>query len=172
MAKADKISIRRLAAGDCDVIASAFAAQNWNKPAEQFERYLSECSRGKRAILLAEVGAEFAGYVTVDWEPEYGFFRERSIPEIADFNVLIKFRKRGVGTRLLNEAERLISERSEVAGIRVGLTADYGDAQRLYVKRGYIPDGRGFSQRGNLPKYGDTLIVDDDLTIAFTRSLR
>ena len=168
----DTIFIRQLARDDCSVIAAAFKIQNWNKPVELFDRYLSECSTGKRSILLAEVSKEFAGYVTVDWQPDYPFFKQRSIPEIADFNVLIKFQKRGVGTRLMEAAEEIISERSDMAGIRVGLTADYGNAQRLHIKRGYIPDGLGLSQRSKFLKYGDSLVVDDDLTIAFTKSLK
>ena len=35
------------------------------------------------------------------------------------------------------------AQRSDHAGIGFGLYADYGAAQRLYIKRGYIPDGRG-----------------------------
>ena len=167
------IRIRQLIRADCDAIADAFAAQNWNKPVEQFERYLDEFSTGKRDILLAEIDAEFAGYVTIDWKPEYAFFKERSIPEIADLNVLVKFQKRGIGSRLLDEAELLIlSQTYEIAGIRVGLTADYGSAHRLYVKRGYIADGCGISQLGRFLQYGDNVTLDDNLTIGFTKSLK
>jgi len=168
-----EIYIRHLCREDCSVISAAFAAQNWNKPVEQFERYLSECVDGKRNVVLAEINAEFAGYVTIDWKPEYAFFKERSIPEIADLNVLVKFQKRGVGSRLLDEAELLILYQTyEIAGIRVCLTADYGSAHRLYVKRGYIPDGCGVSQLGRFLQYGDNVTLDDDLTIGFTKSLK
>lgn len=168
-----EIHIRRLCREDCSVISAAFAEQNWNKPVEQFERYLTEYTDGKRDILLAEVNAEFAGYVTIDWQPEYAFFNERSIPEIADLNVLVKFRKKGIGSRLLDEAEPLTSFKScEIVGIRVGLTADYGSAQRLYVKRGYVPDGCGISQHGRFLQYGDIVTVDEDLVISFTKTLK
>jgi GNAT superfamily N-acetyltransferase len=168
-----EIYIRHLCREDCSVISAAFAAQNWNKPVEQFERYLNEFPTGKRDTLLAEIDGEFAGYVTIDWKPEYAFFKERSIPEIADLNVLVKFQKRGIGSRLLDEAEMLIlSQTYEIAGIRVGLTADYGSAHRLYVKRGYIPDGCGISQLGQFLQYGDDLKLDDHLTIGFTKSLK
>lgn len=41
-------------------------------------------------------------------------------------------------------AERLVAGRRRTAiGITVGLSDHYGPAQRLYAKRGYIPDGRG-----------------------------
>jgi hypothetical protein len=37
----------------------------------------------------------------------------------------------------------LVAERSDVVGLGVGLYPDYGTAQRMYVRRGYLPDGRG-----------------------------
>lgn len=172
MAICDDLSIRPLCAEDPTIIASAFTAQGWNKPVAQFERYLNESLSGKRDVLVAHVRDEFAGYVTIEWKPEYLPFRERSIPEIADLNVLMKFQKKGIGTRLMESAEDLISKRSDTAGIRVGLTSDYGAAQRLYFKRGYVPDGHGISQRGKFLVYGDTIVIDDDLTIGFTKALR
>jgi ribosomal protein S18 acetylase RimI-like enzyme len=53
--------------------------------------------------------------------------------EIVDFNVRPDLRRRGIGTRLMDEAEALIATRSPIAGIGVGLGLDYGPAQRLYV---------------------------------------
>jgi len=52
------------------------------------------------------------------------------------------------------------------------LTADYGGAQRLYIKRGYVPDGLGISQHGRFLLYGDIVTVDDDLTVGFTKILK
>jgi ribosomal protein S18 acetylase RimI-like enzyme len=86
-----------------------------------------------------------------------------------DFNVLIKRQRRGIGTALMDEAERRIAARSAVAGIGVGLTADYGAAQVLYCKRGYVPDGCGAIQRGQAIRYGEQILVDDDLVIYLTR---
>jgi hypothetical protein len=46
----------------------------------------------------------------------------------------------GIDTR----SERTAIEHGKnIMGIGFGLTADYGAAQRLYPKLGYIPDGRG-----------------------------
>src|SRR5256885_2277266 len=102
-----RVSIRQLDPADCVAIADAFAEQNWNKPTQLFERYLAECTNRKRAVLLAEVDGKFGGYVTVDCQPSYPVFEEQSIPEIADFNVLIRFQKQGVGTSLIEAAEKL-----------------------------------------------------------------
>jgi GNAT superfamily N-acetyltransferase len=165
------ILIRNITGGDCEPIEAAFARIGWTKPASLFRRYLTEQGTGSRIVLLAVAGNVFAGYVTVLWQSYYPPFKEGGIPEISDFNVLLHLRRQGTGSRLLDEAEGEISKRSPVAGIGVGLTADYGPAQALYVRRGYVPDARGIVQRGRRPVYGDTLTVDDDLCLYFTKVL-
>ena len=70
-----------------------------------------------------------------------------------------------VSAAAYDEAERVVSERSSVVGIGVGMYADYGTAQRMYVKRGYIPDGRGLFFRQDFVEPGQTVIVDDDLAL-------
>lgn len=168
----DDVSIRLLAAGDIPAITAAFSALGWHKPAVQYERYLAEQRRGKREILVSWQGTAFAGYVTVVWQSGYAPFRDAGIPEIVDLNVLPHLRRRGIGSRLLDEAERLIAERSPVAGIGVGLYADYGAAQRLYSKRGYVPDGRGLLYHGRHIRWGDRVVIDDGLILYFTKNLR
>jgi GNAT superfamily N-acetyltransferase len=122
-------------------------------------------------VLVAFVDQQFAGYVTVRWHSDYPAFRAADIPEIQDFNVLPVYRRQGIGTRLLDDAERIIARRSPVAGIGVGLYADYGAAQRLYVRRGYVPDGRGIFVNERCVQPGEQVIVDDDLVLYFTKTL-
>jgi hypothetical protein len=56
-----------------------------------------------------------------------------------------------VGNRSIQHVKHLFSKGAEVArrsgvvGIGVGLHPSYNAAQRLYVKRGYIPDARGIT---------------------------
>ncbi len=163
--------IRELAEADCPVIAAAFAAQGWNKPLSQYLAYHQESIQGKRTVLIAEESGVFAGYVTIVWESGYPPFRDASIPEIVDFNVLIAYRRRGIGAALLDEAERRIAQRSNMVGIGVGMTGDYGPAQILYVRRGYIPDGRGLFQDGRHLAYGEQVVVNDDLALYLTKLL-
>ena len=167
----EKISIRRMIVTDPEIITKAFAAQGWNKPLMQYRKYLSEQTDGTREILIAEAGGEFAGYLTIIWQSDFAAFGEKDIPEIVDFNVLVKFRNRGIGTKLMDAAENLIAEKYKTVGIRVGLTQDYGAAQKIYVRRGYIPDGLGISQNDCFLKYGDKITVDDDLNLSFTKNL-
>ncbi len=66
----------------------------------------------------------------------------------------------------MDAAEQLARERGIVTlSITVGLFDEYGPAQRLYGRRGYIPDGRG-PCRGQRPlSKGMQVIMDDDLII-------
>jgi GNAT superfamily N-acetyltransferase len=163
--------IRPLESRDVAPISAAFSAVGWNKPRAQYERYHAEQQSGLRTVFVAFVGGGFAGYVTVVWSPTYPPFRADKIPEIQDFNVLPPFRRRGIGTRLMDEAERKVSERSGVAGIGVGMSPDYGAAQRLYVLRGYVPDGRGLTRDGSPVRQGDEITVNDGLVLYLTKSL-
>ena len=167
----DGLAVRLLEAGDVSTIAAAVAAIGWNKPAAQYERYLAEQRRGDRVALVAFQGDEFAGYVTILWESGYVPFRDAGIPEVVDFNVLPQARRRGIGSRLLDEAERRVAERSAQIGIGVGMDRDYGAAQRLYVRRGYVPDGRGLTSHNRPVAWGETVTVDDGLALYFTKEL-
>ena len=164
-------SIRELSDVDAPLITRAFAAQGWDKPEDLYHRYCEQSTRGERVALVAEDEAGFAGYVTIEWNSGYSSFRAASIPEVVDFNVLMRCRRRGIGTALMDEAERLIGERSRVAGIGVCLHADYGAAQILYIRRGYVPDGRGIWQDNKQLEYGDHAIVNDDLVLFLTKLL-
>ncbi len=164
--------LRALESRDVAPIAAAFAALGWDKPASQYERYLQDQEAGRRVVLVAFVNDVFAGYLTVVWESGYPPFREENIPEIQDFNVLPPLRKQGIGTRLMDAAEQQIAEGGfAVAGIGVGMTPDYGAAQRLYVRRGYVPDGRGLVSEARFAQYGDVVRVDDGLVLYLTKNL-
>ena len=164
-------TIRLLEAQDIPLIADAFAELGWNKPTSQYERYFEEQQRDERTVLVAFQQEAFCGYLTICWTSHYPPFNAQDIPEITDFNVLPALRRQGIGSRLLDEAESRIAQRSPIAGIGVGLYADYGAAQRLYVKRGYVPDGQGLVYHDRHIHRGEQVVVDDDLVLYFTKIL-
>jgi GNAT superfamily N-acetyltransferase len=164
--------IRLLEVNDIPRIANAFKELGWNKPASQYERYLMEQALKARVVYVAFLDGEFTGYLTICWKSSYEPFRERNIPEIVDFNVLPRFRRMGIGTQLMDRAEHGIAKISSLAGIGVGMTPDYGAAQRLYILRGYIPDGRGLHWRNHHVHYHEDITVDDDLALYLTKELK
>ena len=167
-----KLLIRLLESKDIPEIASAFQQLGWNKPVSQYERYLMEQAQQIRDVYVAILKGEFAGYLTICWNSHYEPFQKEKIPEIVDFNVLPKFRRLGIGTQLMDEAENEIAKVSSIAGIGVGMTPDYGAAQRLYMLRGYVPDGRGLYYQDHYVRYGEQITIDDDLGIFLTKELK
>ncbi|WP_410769412.1 GNAT family N-acetyltransferase [Fontibacillus sp. BL9] len=165
------IFIRKISENDSILISNAFQEQAWDKPKALYDQYLTEQTNGERVTLVAESEGMFAGYVNVVWDSYYPPFREKNIPEINDFNVLLKYRGLGIGTRLMDAAEEIVRERSPIAGIGVGVFSDYGIAQVLYVKRGYIPDGKGIHDGQGYVKYGDSVVIDDDIVLYLTKRL-
>lgn len=165
------LSIRALSRDDPHILSEIFSSIGWNKPAQLFLRYLEECRGGQRVVLVAESDMQFAGYGTAVWHSPYVHFREREIPEIKDLNVLPAFRRQGIGTALMDVLESMIAERSTVVGIGVGLHADYGPAQRMYVLRGYVPDGRGAFYQDRPLRPAISVPVDDALVLYLTKGL-
>ena len=165
--------LRPLRSEDIAEVAAAFAAIGWGGKLEsQYARYLAEHEAGTRVTRFAFVGGVFAGYLNVLWRSNYPPFADAHIPEVNDFNVLPPYQRRGIGTALMDEAEQVIAARSAVAGIGVGMAAGYGAAQRLYVRRGYVPDGRGLMTHERPVIEGESVRVDDDLVLYFTKQLR
>ncbi|MEF2245818.1 MULTISPECIES: GNAT family N-acetyltransferase [unclassified Paenibacillus] len=164
--------LREINENDPITISNAFKEQGWDKPVAQYKRYINEQKNGERVTIIAEINGVFVGYLNVIWNSHYPSFREQNIPEISDFNVLIKYRGLGIGSQLMDKAEEVISRKSSIAGIGVGVFSDYGVAQVIYVRRGYIPDGKGLHNGHRYINYGDNVVIDDDIVLYFTKKLR
>lgn len=162
------ILIREMSVGDAAMMSAAFH----EKPAGQYEHYYAEMTAGRRVVLLGFLDEQFAGYLNVVWESGYPPFKASHIPEIVDFNVLDPFRRRGVGTKLMDRAEALVAERSSTIGLGVGLTYDYGAAQALYPRRGYILDGRGVFAHGRWLEENEETRLDYFIALYMTKDLR
>ena len=167
----EPVQIRLLREDDPPKIADAFMRIGWRKPEEQYQRYLQEQAAGSRTCLVAIVHGQFAGYLTLNWRPAYPGFAELNIPEIQDLNVLPEFRRKGIASRLLDQGEAQAARHCSVVGIGVGLHPGYNQAQQLYVKRGYVPDGRGITYQNRYVEEGAHVVLDDDLVLHFTKQL-
>jgi len=164
------IEIRRMRAEDAGMMREIFLMHGIRRPEDYYVRCWEENVAGVRVTLLAFWNGEYAGCVHLLERSGYPYFAENGIPEINDFNVIPPMRRQGIGDALLDAVEKIALEKYGIVGIGVGLTASYGQAQRLYARRGYIPDGRGVVYKGRPVPFGEQVPVDHDLNLFFTKT--
>ncbi|MDF2958515.1 MAG: acetyltransferase [Paenibacillus sp.] len=163
------IQIRQMTSEDIDVVYRVFDEHQIRKPRDYIAKCWEEHKLGVRITLLAFYEGRFAGSLHLLAKSHYPYFAENGIPEINDFNVIPTLRKRGIGNALMDSVEKIALERYGIVGIGVGLYESYGNAQRLYAKRGFIPDGRGIMYHQQPVTPGSQACVDDDLNLYFTK---
>ena len=142
MINPNQVKVRRMVAQDVEQIAQAFS--HMHKTLEQYEQYWQENVHSQRVTLIAEFEGCIVGYTNIVWQSDYESFRSQGIPEISDMNVVAHLRRNGIGTKMVEAAEQVVRQNGKlVIGIGVGATPDYGIAQQLYPKLGYVSDGTG-----------------------------
>ena len=161
-------SIRKMQESDIKNLSRGFISQGWPSREEILTRYFKEQESGEREVLVAEVEGAVAGYITILPSAKHGPFAE-VYPELSDFNVFEPFRNQGIGNQLLEEAEKRVKLVSIKVSLGVGLHSGYGAAQRLYIRRGYIPDGSGVWYRNQPLGMNATSQNNDDLVLYLSK---
>ena len=139
----NEVTIRTRTAEDAQIIADEQIRQGWHSSPEWFLKELRDHEEGKCISLTAEYMGNVAGYVNVYRAAKEGPFVSSGYPEINNFGVLQKYQRHGIGSRLMDAAEQIAADFADTVCLGVGLHNGYGSAQRMYVKRGYVPDGSG-----------------------------
>ena len=163
-------SIRKMQESDIQDLSRGFISQGWPSREEILTRYFKEQESGEREVLVAEVEGALAGYITILPCAKQGPFAE-IYPELSDFNVFEPFQNQGIGNLLLEEAEKRVRLISDKVTLGVGLHSGYGPAQRLYIKRGYIPDGSGVWYQNHRPAMDATCEDIGDLVLYLSKDL-
>ena len=167
-----QILIRDLCHADAQIITDGEIEQGWQATVDKYLTRLEHQQEGKAVCLAAEYCGNVAGYINVYPDVKTGPFGGQGLPEIVDFGVLVKFRRNGIGSKLMDIAEETAAKYSDTVYLGVGLHYGYGSAQRMYVKRGYVPDGSGvWHGSAVLEQYEDTC-NDDDLNLYFSKKIR
>jgi ribosomal protein S18 acetylase RimI-like enzyme len=130
------ITIRQATVRDLDTLwkieKECFTSEAFTK--EQLE-YLLEASEG--VSLIAQINHEIAGFIM---SLIYSRNKMR-VGHVYTIDVLTKYRRRGVASRLLDELERILIDRGvKVCYLEVLL--DNVAARKLYEKHGYVEIGQ------------------------------
>ena len=166
-----KIKIRKMLESDITEFPTEFEKQGWHKSVKQYQMYYDEQENGTRKLFVAEVDGNAVGYATLLSHDISGPFKDKNIPVIVDFNVLEKYQRNGIGTAIMDAIENYVREYSSTICLGVGLHYGYGAAQRMYVKRGYIPDGSGVWFNGERLEQYEPCVNDDELILYFSKQL-
>jgi len=166
------ILIRDMLESDTEIITEEEHLQGWvHQKVEKYKQRLQDVAAGKCVALVAEYKGNIAGYFNVYFNTMCSLFGGQGYPELIDLGVLKKYRNHGIGNILMQVAENISRKYGDIVVIGVGLHRDYGAAQRMYVKRGFIPDGSGIWWRGKpLEPYAD-MKNDDEVTLYMTKKL-
>lgn len=168
----EQLKIRTMEKGDIEQLKIEFDEQGWHKDIDILSGYFEQQENGQKYIVIAEFNGKVAGYVTLLPQAKNGPFAEKNIPELVDFIVFQKYQCNGIGSKILDVAENIASKISDTVSLGVGIHYGYGSAQRMYVKRGYIPDGSGaWYNNKRLEQYAECK-NDDDLVIFLSKSLK
>lgn len=171
-ASSSDIAVREATAADAALIPSLAGGPAWNGGTAKWNRYWREQEAGVRACLVADDGRRIVAYASVVWTSQHAPFAESDVPEVQDLVVAEDWRRRGLGERLMTACEEHVRAAGfGQVGLGVGLYADYGAAQRLYVRRGYIPDGAGLTWNNVPARPGAMVRVDDDLILWLRKRL-
>ena len=161
----EEIVIRNMEPQDAQIITNEEIAQGWNATIDKYQMRLKHQEEGRAISLVAEYKGNIAGYNNVYINAPGGPFGIQEYPEIVDFGVLEKYRCKGIGSKLMDVAEKIASEYADMVYLGVGLYSSYGSAQRMYVKRGYIPDGSGVWYGDKVCEPYAECVNDDDLNL-------
>ena len=170
--KDEDLVIRNMEEADAQIFCDEYLAQGWHPDISVYRMRLQHEAEGKCVTLTAVYRGHPAGSVYVYMAPKDGPFMGKGWPEIHDFNVLKKYQRKGIGSRLMDAAERIAARYADTVCLGVGLCESYGSAQRMYIRRGYVPDGSGVWYRGKqCVQYETECTVDDDLILYLSKKL-
>lgn len=165
------LQIRRMKIDDAKIIYDTYLSYGWHPSIETYENYYREQEENKRKVFIAEYEGKVSGLCTLVMDPKEGPWSGMGCPEIVDLCVFFHVHNKGIGNKLLDVAEQEAASVSDTVYLAVGVHSGYGVAQRMYVKRGYIPDGSGVWYRGKQLEQYAPCCNDDDLLLFMSKKL-
>jgi len=97
--------------------------------------------------------------------------KNQGLPCVVDLFVFEPYRRTGITTLLMDACEDIARKYSNHIYLDVGLNSDYGPAQRMYIRRGYLPDGKGVYYRQKVCPADAECRNNDELTLCLIKNL-
>ena len=166
------IKIRSMLPEDARILYDTYLSYGWHPSLENYENYYKEQESGERIVFIAEYEGAVKGQCTLVLHPSEGPWGGQGYPEIVDLTVFFDIHGKGIGNKLLDAAEAEAAKISDMVFLAVGVHSGYGPAQRIYVKRGYIPDGSGVWYQNKVLDQYAPCINDDDLLLFLSKDLK
>ncbi len=166
-----KLLIRSMEIEDAKILYDTYLSYGWHPAMETYENYYKEQEESKRKVFIAEYEGEVCGLCTLVMNPTEGPWSGMEYPEIVDLSVFFHIHNKGIGNKLLDVAEQEAAKVSDMVYLAVGVHSGYGAAQRIYVKRGYMPDGSGVWYQGKQLEQYAPCCNDDDLLLFMSKKL-
>lgn len=166
----ENIIIRQMSEMDISQICQA-SGDNSEETVGYFNRQMNQQRNGECVALLAVCKGMIAGYVFLYYRCKWGGLGGKGIPGIVDLFVFPSFRNHGIAGKLLDVAEEIAGAYCDRVYLDVCLAGEYGVAQKLYMKRGYLPDGKGVYYKEQVCLMNALCKNDDELTLCLIKEL-
>ena len=168
----EELLIRDMEEVDAQIFNDEYTAQGWHPEIDYYLMRIREAAEGKCIAMTAVYQGNPAGSLYLYFDAKEGPFKGKGYLLIVDFGVLQKYQRKGVGARQMDAPEQIAAKYADTVCLGVGLSREYGAAQRIYAKRGYIPDGSGvWYQDKPCVQYETVCTVDDDLVLYLSKNL-
>ena len=143
------LRIRSMVPEDAKILYDTYLSYGWHPDIKVYEKYYREQQEGERLVFIPELQGAVKGQCTLVLHPATG-----------------------PGNKLLDVAESEAAGIADTVFLAVGIHSGYGPAQRIYAKRGYIPDGTGVWYQGKVLDQYAPCVNDDDLVLFLSKKLR
>lgn len=166
------LSIRDMELEDAQIFYHTYLSYGWHSSLDTYLKYFNEQKENKRKVFIAVYDGNVAGICTLVINPDEGPFGNKGIPEIVDLSVFYDKHNKGIGNKLLDVAEGEAAKLCDMVYLAVGVHSGYGAAHRIYIKRGYMPDGSGVWYKGKQLEQYAPCSNDDDLLLFLSKKLK
>lgn len=164
------IEIRKMTYADIPYICKADNDES-ESSINYYNNNLKAQENNECSAFIAICNGQVAGYVFLYYQCRWGGLKNQGLPSIVDLIVFESFRRKGIATKLMDKAEEEASTINKKIYLDVCMNSDYGPAQRLYIKRGYVPDGAGVYYEQRVLGLNEKCCNDDELTLCLVKSL-